>query len=178
MKTLKFISVTVLLCCCVALLSISTFADNFGLEDDFGDLDSEQTSEVASEETTVETSEISSDAETTEPETSEIDTTEPAETSEVRTEETTEVTTEELTDEPSEQVTEEPSEQTTEQPTEQETKEPAQSEPAGEQTTDDGVASDDGGFPIPLPVILVVLAVLGAGGVVACVVILKKFSVK
>jgi len=47
----------------------------------------------------------------------------------------------------------------------------------GEQTTDDGVQGE-GGMLIPLPVILVVLAVLGIGGVVACVFILKKYAVK
>ncbi|MBQ7379268.1 MAG: hypothetical protein IJW70_06255 [Clostridia bacterium] len=188
MKVLRYFAV---LCALLCVCTMSVYADDWywGEPDDL----TPETQETSSsqedpnqsaengEETTQDVSETTTEEETTEPETTtEEDTTEPEESG---TEDATTAPAEnESTEQPSEQVTGEPGEQTTEQvtedPTEQGTEKPAQSEPAGEQTTDEGMQGEDGGLPIPLPVILGVLAVLGVGGVVACVFIMKKFAVK
>ena len=117
---------------------------------------------------------------TTEPETTTEepgeDTTEPEES--VSEDATTAPAENESTEQPSEQETQEPTSESVTTETEEQVTAGQTTAPVGEQTTDDGLGDDNGGLPIPLPVILVVLAVLGIGGVVACVFILKKYAVK
>ena len=178
----KPIGFLILLSCCLMLLSVSVFADNFGLEDDFGDLDTtEQTTEAPGEQSSELTDGTDTDSEgTTAPE----GTTEPAGTESDSGEqtsapegtsggmsETTEpeesVSGEETSDpagtdtESGDVTTERPDVQTTE-PVES----PSESETQSEQGTN---------MPLPFPVILAVLGVLGVGCIAVVVFVLIKY---
>ena len=172
MRMKKPICFLVSLCCCVILFSATIFADNFGLEDDFGDYDPEQTTEPTTEETTADTTEESSE-----------------ETTAVTTAVTTEVTTEETTDEVTDEGTTEP--ETTEPEesvTDAETTEPAETETETQTTeqTSERVtvpaltteAETQGEQPsggLSWQLILAGIAVVGVGCVVVVVLLTVKY---
>ena len=178
MRMKKQIWMVIALCFCVAMLTVNVFADNYGGEDDFGQLGTTTTepeTEPSTEEVTTEPeTETSTEEVTTEPE-SESDTSESEQaTTEPDDSESGEVTTEPSASESGEETTEPDasvSEEVTTEPDASGTDAPATTRPAESETEDD----EETPWMLPIPVIFITIGVVGVGGIVVLVILLRMY---
>ena len=172
MRKMKFVLLVLALCACL-VVTISADDGNYGEDIEFGtpgETTVEPETESSTEEQTTEPVTSETGEQTTEPETSETEdqTTEPvtSESEEVATEPDTSES-EEVTTEPDGSVTED---QTTE-PAASGTDAPATTSPAESETSGD----QEKPWMLPIPVIFITIGVVGIGGIVLLVILLRMY---